>query len=492
MRSLFGGLRSRLILAFLAVILLSLALAGAGTVLLLRDQEASAAEERFGRLVDPISQWMLRMQLAGWAGDRIGYELDAYADIEHLRLLLLAPDGQVVLDTEAQASLVGEVIPVPEQPPTLGNTGDVIGYHTTRYAHDGQDLYMFTATSSNGIVPAGWPFQVSDLRIAVVAAADDVRDAWAELLPRLLIAGASGAAFSAVLAFLLADRITRPIHAVIRASEAMSAGQYAQQVEVGGADEVAALGLAFNQMSSQVARSNRSMQQLLANVSHELRTPLTSIQGYAQALTDGVEDEGGVPAMGMVIQDEAARMRALVDDLLYLSSIESGTLALSTDTFQLDDVVSATAQRLHFEAEAAGVTVILELASVTITADERRIEQVLANLLDNAIRHAPEGSSVTVRTRGEADRIASVEVHNGGDPIQPEHLTHLFDRFYQVDPARSRAAGGHSGLGLAIVRELVHAHGGDVVVTSTAEAGTTFTVRLPLAPRTPSGAHAAG
>ena len=480
-----GGLRSRLILGFLAVILLSLTLAGAGAVLLLRDQQADAAEERFGRLVDPISQWLLRMQLAGWGGDRVGSELDAYADAVGLRLLLLAPDGRVVLDTESGGGLLGTVIPFAEQPPTVGNTGNVIGYHTTHYTHDGQELYLFTAASS-GIVPAGWPFQVSDVRVAVVATADDVRSAWAALLPRLLIAGAAAAAFSAVLAFLIADRITRPIHAVIRASEAMTAGQYDQRVEVHGADEVAALGLAFNQMSAQVARSDRAMQQLLANVSHELRTPLTSIQGYAQALVEGVDDEGGTPAMGAIIQDEAERMHALVDDLLYLSSIESGTLALSADTFQLDDVVMATVQRLHFEAEAAGVHVVQDLKGGPITADERRLEQVLTNLLENAIRHAPAGSTVTVRTRIEEQ--ATIEVHNTGEPIPPEHLGQIFDRFYQVDAARTRA-NGHSGLGLAIVRDLVHAHGGEVSVTSAAEEGTTFHVRLPLVPRTTPPAH---
>ena len=168
-------------------------------------------------------------------------------------------------------------------------------------------------------------------------------------------------------------------------------------------------------------------------------------------------------------------MRGLLDDLLYLSRLESGELTLALDEVALDDLVAASVRRMNFRADAAGVSLRHELNAGSITGDGRRLEQVLANLLDNAIRFAPPGSEVSVRSYRNDNEVV-VEVHNDGEPIAEEHLPHVFDRFYQADPARG---GGHSGLGLAIVSELVQTHGGRVSVESTAEAGTTFTVRLP-------------
>ena len=169
-------------------------------------------------------------------------------------------------------------------------------------------------------------------------------------------------------------------------------------------------------------------------------------------------------------------MRELVDDLLYLSRIESGELPLSLDRVELDGLVAASERRLRYQAEASAVRVRLELAGGAVLGDERRLDQVFANLLDNAIRFSPECSQVQARTRRHGDAVV-VEVHNEGEPIPEDEIEHIFDRFYQVD--RARTGSGHSGLGLAIVSELVQAHGGTVSVRSTREEGTVFSVRLP-------------
>jgi signal transduction histidine kinase len=197
-------------------------------------------------------------------------------------------------------------------------------------------------------------------------------------------------------------------------------------------------------------------------------------------MLDGVlEDDAERAHAAEIVHQEAERMRALVEDLLYLSQIEAGQLPLTLEPVALDDVVAAAAQRFRYQAETASVTVRQALDGAPVLADERRLEQVLANLLDNAIRYAPAGSEVLLRTARVPGSVL-IEVHNGGEPIPPEDLPRVFDRFYQVDRARTRA--GHSGLGLAIVRELVQAHGGEISVQSTREAGTVFTVRLPAVP----------
>lgn len=286
---------------------------------------------------------------------------------------------------------------------------------------------------------------------------------------------------------MLAQRITSPIVQMTGAAQAIARGDYEQRIDVRGNDEIANLARAFNRMSAQVNRSNRSMRQLLADVSHELRTPLTSIQGFTQAFADGVvDDPEEVRNLAMVVYEESERMRELVDDLLYLSRIESGALEIARERVDLGALVRGTAERLRFEADGKGVEVELALDGASVTGDERRLEQVCANLVENAIRFAPTGSVVTVRTK-RADAVALMEVHNHGAALPEDELEHIFDRFYQVD--RARSGSGHSGLGLAIVAELVQAHDGTVQVRSGAAEGTTFTVTLPAAIRTSADAR---
>jgi signal transduction histidine kinase len=199
------------------------------------------------------------------------------------------------------------------------------------------------------------------------------------------------------------------------------------------------------------------MRQLVANMTHDLKTPLTSITGFSQAIAEGLpESQEEYRRLGQVINDEAGHMGALVDDLLYLSRIDSGELALTLEAVNIDELAEATAQRLAFQAESNGVSLRRALFGGSVRADGRRLEQVLTNLLENAIRFAPRGTEVLVRSY-RFGAYAAIEVHNGGDPIPTDSLPHVFDRFFQGDPSRRR---GHQGLGLAIVQELVQAHGG--------------------------------
>ena len=312
------------------------------------------------------------------------------------------------------------------------------------------------------------------LVIAVPTA--DLNDAWARLLPRIFFAGGLAAFLALIVSTVISRRITRPIVQMTQASEAMALGDYEQQIEVSGDSEVANLARAFNQMSQQVNRSNRAMRQLLADVSHELKTPLTSIQGFSQAMVEGVDqDPDEARQVAGIVYEEAARMRVLVDDLLELSSIEAGEFRLELARIDVDDAARATERRLRHRAEAADVRVRLQLAGAVIVADERRIEQIMTNLLDNAIRFTPAGAQALISTSRDGDDVL-IEVQNDGEPIPQDELPYLFDRFHQVDEARSDH---HAGLGLAIVRELVQAHGGHVRAESSEESGTVFTVRLP-------------
>ena len=466
------SVRARLVVGFAVVIALSLLLSASAFVLLLRQQQADAAKQRIGVLVGPITEAARNMELLGWSAQIMRPQLVNVAQYYNIRILMLDSGSHVMIDTDAGESLLGDPLSLAEGEPVAG-AGRMQTFQTQRLTTHGDDLYLFTASNpANGVV--GLPTRGTN-RLVVAVPAEDVTTAWARLLPRLALAGTGAGVLAVIFASLIAARITNPIAQVTRASQAMARGALNQRIDVDGDDEVGRLAQAFNDMSSQVSRSNRAMHDLLANVSHELRTPLTSIQGFSQALMDGLP--GDPRETGSVIHEEADRIRLLVDDLLYLSEIESGTLRLDVDRVDVDALLEGSVLRFRFQAEEAQVALRTQLAGEAVRAAGRRLEQVIANLLDNAVRFAPAGSEVLLSSRRVAGGVL-IEVHNGGEPLPPEQLERVFDRFYQADPARS-SNGRHRGLGLAIVQELVQAHGGTVAMESTAERGTTVSVYLP-------------
>lgn len=223
----------------------------------------------------------------------------------------------------------------------------------------------------------------------------------------------------------------------------------------------------------------------VANVSHELRTPLTIIGGFAETL----QDRDVPPAMraefAKTIFSNAQRMQRIVDELLDLSRIETGHWKPRPQLIPLADVASEVFGRVGASAKAKGITldIAIEPGAETIYADRTALEQILLNLVENAIRHTGEGGRITIRTTRDGDGV-SLAVGDTGSGIPPEHLPRIFERFYRADSGRSRDAGG-TGLGLAIVRHLVEAHGGTVRADSTVGVGTTISIFFPGAPVTP-------
>ncbi len=466
-----ASFRARLIVGFALVIALALFLSASGFVLLLRQEQNQAAEQRIGLLVGPISEGTRNLQQAGWPPEVIRAQLVEVADHYEFRVLLVDQQQRVVMDTAKDQGFLGQTIEMPAGAPQEQVSGGMESFRSQRVTRDGRDLYFFTQAEVTGIAAAAQTRMAT--RLVIVVPAADVNQSWARLLPRLGIAGLGAGAVAVIFSLILASRITTPIAEMTRASQAMARGDLEQRIEVDGGDEVGRLASAFNQMSAQISRSNQAMRDLLADVSHELKTPLTSIQGFSQALVEGV---GQPREAGELIHEEAERMRVLVDDLIYLGEIESGTVRMEIEDVAVDDLVEATVPRLRHQADESGVGLQARpLSGATVRADGRRIEQVLANLVDNAIRFARRGSAVTIASKAVAGGVL-IDVHNEGDPLPEDVRARVFDRFYQADTARS---GRHRGLGLSIVQELVQAHGGTVAVESTAEGGTTFSVFLP-------------
>jgi len=237
-----------------------------------------------------------------------------------------------------------------------------------------------------------------------------------------------------------------------------------------------AMGVFFN--ITRLERLERVRQEFLSNVSHELRTPLTAIIAFVETLEDGaMEDQESNRRFLSIIRKNAERMHNLIDDILELSAIEAGMVQVEVEAVPLHALVNDVLTALASRAEARHVTLKSEVVAQTIVyADARRLEQMLTNLVHNAIKFNGENGSVTIRhERAERDRISVVDT---GDGIPPEHIKRIFERFYRVDRARSREMGG-TGLGLAIVKHLARAHNGEVSVQSTPGEGSTFVIELP-------------
>lgn len=295
----------------------------------------------------------------------------------------------------------------------------------------------------------------------------------------LLLAAAIGGGLGILFGVLASRSLTAPLSRLAEAAQAIGARDLSKRVEVSGSHEVKEVAQAFNEMAAALEGAETLRRNLLADVAHELRTPLSVLQGNLRAILDDVYalDKAEVARL----YDETRLLSRLVNDLHALAQAEAGQLALNRQPTQLAELVQSTATAFGAAADAKGVSLNWQIPAdlPPVMADPARLTQVLHNLLDNALRHTPAGGSIALRA-GCDDGDVWLAVQDSGEGISPQDLPRVFDRFYRADPARSRATGG-AGLGLAIVRAIVEAHGGAVSAASPGEPGqgSTFTLRLP-------------
>ncbi|MEV4051927.1 ATP-binding protein [Amycolatopsis sp. NPDC049688] len=274
--------------------------------------------------------------------------------------------------------------------------------------------------------------------------------------------------------------LVRPIRTLTTAARRMTDGDRAARVPVRGHDEVSRLAAAFNSMADAIANTERQRRALVSDVAHELRTPLANVRSHLEAVQDGVLPLD--PALVGSLLEEQELLEHLVADLHDLALADAGMLRVHPEDRQAADLAEQAVAAHRARAGSAGVDLRVEAAEhLVVHADPTRLRQALGNLVSNAIRHTPAGGAVVVSVRGRADTV-EFTVADTGSGIAPEHLPHIFDRFYRADSSRSRTTGG-SGLGLAIARHLVEAHGGSLTVTTIPGDGSSFTIRLPTAGR---------
>jgi signal transduction histidine kinase len=299
---------------------------------------------------------------------------------------------------------------------------------------------------------------------------------------QLLIAGVVAAAVALAVARWLARGMTQPLRDMAKAARQMERGDYRQRVVTTSRDEVGQLAVAFNRMSSELESLERVRRDLVANVSHELKTPISALRAHLENLLDGVEQPNPETLEVMLAQSE--RLGRLVDQLLELSRLESGDLPLHREQVRLRPLIARVLSEIEVTRADRDVELEQEVSEdlPPVFADAERVHQVLFNLLDNAVRFTPSGGQVRV-TASRQNGTVDVAVQDTGPGIAPEHLPRVFERFYRVDTARSRDEGG-TGIGLAIARSVVEAHGGRIWAESEPGRGSRFTFELPVAPAT--------
>ncbi len=308
----------------------------------------------------------------------------------------------------------------------------------------------------------------------------DQTDLYNRLNRAALTAALIGGAVALLLALLLSFGLLRPIHALTQASRALAGGDLSKRVPVHGSDELAQLGQSFNQMVESLQNAEGSRRALTADIAHELRTPLAVQRAHLEALQDGVYPLTAENLDPVLAQNQL--LTRLVDDLRTLALAESGQLSLIRTPVDFPALTQRVVERFQPQAEARQVQLQMVAEglpsgkSALLELDSARMEQILGNLLANALRYTPEGGQVQVHLEW-SPKIVHLSVCDSGPGIPPEALPHIFERFYRADKSRTRSEGG-TGLGLAIARQLAEAHGGTLTAENLPEGGAKFILTL--------------
>jgi heavy metal sensor kinase len=373
---------------------------------------------------------------------------------EILCVRVLSPTGAVVR-TLADPEDIARQLPVDRSART---------WHSVRLA-DGRHLRVFRQTTARGEI------------VEAAGAIPDHREL-IRLLSGIAVAAPPTLAAAVLAALFLAERALRPMDAITRITRGLGAGDLSRRIALQGRhDEIKRLADTLDEMLARLEQAFAAQQRFVGDASHELRTPLTIMRGHAEvALADPDASPAELRGCLEIVAAELRRLSRLAEDLLTLQRADAGTHHLSPECLDLGALAEEVAADLR--SLAPGRQLCSACApGVMAWIDPAWVRQLLINLVENAVRHTPTGGTITVGVRREG-ASALVEVRDTGTGIAGEHIPHLFDRFYRVDPERSRAQGG-AGLGLAIVAWIVQAHGGTVRVTSAPGQGACFTLAFP-------------
>ncbi len=291
-----------------------------------------------------------------------------------------------------------------------------------------------------------------------------------------------------IVIYVITYKMTKPLKLMSEAARAMSKGDFSRRIPVTSDDEIGELSAAFNMMTNNLASLEGMRKSFVANVSHELKTPMTTIAGFIDGILDGTIDDTKHKYYLEIVSEEVKRLSRLVESMLSMSKLESGEMTMRLELFDLRELVFTTviSQEQRIEAKHIEIQGLDALENVSIEADKDLIHQVLYNLLDNAIKFTDEGGKISFTLKNESDKIIFV-LTNTGKGIPQKDINFIFERFYKVDKSRS-ASKNSMGIGLYIVKTIIKAHKGTIMVSSKENQNTSFKVILPLKPQFLNGA----
>ncbi|UCH50355.1 MAG: HAMP domain-containing histidine kinase [Chloroflexota bacterium] len=469
------SLRTRLILTYVLIIVLCLSIVGVSLIILLGDHINRLSMARLADIATPIY-----VQFRAAARSQASLN-QAWANLEEMS----QETGTYIFLLDAKNAIIRQAIPEDSSwiPPTKleikNPTVNRQAPYRGTYVAPGGESFIFVAQPLTGLLKTPNSTNPETLVLAIPRQA--ALSIWADFAKPFLWAGLVALAVSIIIAVILARSVYVPIRRVTNAAEEIAHGNYEQEVPEAGTKEVKGLATSFNQMSKQVKHSQQMLRDFVADVSHELRSPLTSIKGFAQAIVDGTaKDKEAQLKAATVIEDESKRMMRLVEELLEFSRLESGQITMARESVDLKEVLQQCHEIFLMRAEEKTIQLKTEIEPLSpVIGDIDRLEQVFNNLLDNALKHTPKEGKVSLVARQAHPNFIEISVTDTGPGIPAEQMRHVFERFYKADTPAGKTG---AGLGLAIARQIVLAHGGDIKAKSTLGRGTEFLVRLPANP----------
>lgn len=423
-------------------------------------------------------------RLARGAGGRLLYSplaIRQYLYFTGTELALVTPDLRVALATDHPG--LRELVDRPAPPPLAALLQEVFDEGVPARGlvavPGGPDLVV-------GAAPVRSPRGTVVAAVLVAQPLSELEEGPLRVIVALLTL--TGAAVAVVLSLLFSRTLVRRIGQLRVAAAALAEGRLDHRAPEAGTDELADLARSFNHMAARMEalveglrHSEQVRRDLMAAIAHELRTPITSIRGFAEALRDGVVPPDRVQRYYEIILSESTRLTRLIQDLFDLAKLDAGQMEFRLQPMDLAAWLESFVQEERDRLAQGGVPLVLVMppgAAAPVLADPLRLEQVVHNLLDNAARYSPPGSPVAVRLTLHPGEV-QVAVQDQGPGVPPDEAPHVWDRFYQGrDPGKRK---GGAGLGLAIVRSIVAAHGGRVGLESPPEGGACFWFALPLA-----------
>jgi signal transduction histidine kinase len=484
-------IRGKLTLAFLLIIAVCLIPTSAAATYVIRYYQQQDALERLATYGQTVAGAAQARQFAQLSPAEVVTLFDGQKTSDTLVVLT---DARGAVQADSNSKYAGTTWPVPQQrPDSRGGVPLRPEFNGKMTAPDGAVLAAAEYRIERRYRPPGapttaaaTPAEIAPTTSYIIVAVpwSAIGNAWVVIGSRLRWIFVVALLVSVFIAFMLSRSLTSRLRTLTQGANAMASGDYDRAMRLASVratnDEIGDLANAFQTMASNVSRAQQAQRELVANVSHELKTPLTSIQGFSQAMIDGtVTDDREYQELAQIIDQEAQRMRRLVEQMLELSRLESGTVQLDLAPLHVDDLVANIGKRYARLAEAKGVTIRWAApGELILMADAGRLEQVLVNLVDNALQYTDTGGEVRLIAQTARPNRVEFVIQDTGRGIPPDDVPRLFERFYQVDRSRT-GQGKHVGLGLAIVREIVDAHQGRIAVESDLGVGTTITVTIP-------------